>query len=140
MAKKTIRWRWGCAGAAVAGVGLLVAGCEWMNGVDYSDGNRVGVVVKLSRKGVFWKTWEGVVAVGGGDGQVFSALTHAFSVDRQARHGEDVEALERALDEAATRGTRVKIRYVEALFGWPWRGETDYFVQSVEPAEPETPR
>ena len=140
MSTKKIRWRWGCAGAAVAALGLLVGGCEWMNGVDYSDGNRVGVVVKLSRKGVLWKTWEGVVAVGGGDGQVFSALTHSFSVDRQARHGEDVEALQRALDEAATRGTRVKIRYVEALFSWPWRGETDYFVQSVEPADAERPR
>lgn len=38
----------------------IVGGC-----FDYSDGERVGTVVKFSRKGVFCKTWEGEMVLGG---------------------------------------------------------------------------
>lgn len=35
--------------------GCMVRGC----GQNYSDGERVGVVTKLSNKGLIWKSWEG---------------------------------------------------------------------------------
>lgn len=33
--------------------------------IDYSDGSRTGVVTKFSKKGIFWKTWEGEMNLGG---------------------------------------------------------------------------
>jgi hypothetical protein len=34
-------------------------------GENYSEGERTGVVTKLSKKGLFYKTWEGEMNVGG---------------------------------------------------------------------------
>jgi hypothetical protein len=34
-------------------------------GRGYSDGERVGTIYKFSRKGLFWKSWEGEMNLGG---------------------------------------------------------------------------
>jgi hypothetical protein len=45
---------------AIVFLPLVLSGC-----FDYSDGSRVGVVTKLSRKGLICKTWEGQMNLGG---------------------------------------------------------------------------
>jgi hypothetical protein len=49
---------------AVASIGIQC--CGGLN-IEYSEGSRSGVVQKLSRKGVIWKTWEGELNLGYND-------------------------------------------------------------------------
>jgi len=99
-------------------------------GIDYSDGERVGVVVKLSRQGWLWPSWEGEMALGGGDGSTFSAQTYAFSVERGSASEEPIRA---ALDDAMRTGQKVRVRYHQTAQPWPTRGATEYYVTAVEP-------
>ena len=55
---------------------IIVGGASYLIlNYSYSNGNRVGKLVKLSRKGFFPKTWEGTLDLGSGD-----RLTWDFSV------------------------------------------------------------
>lgn len=96
----------------------------------YSEGSRSGMVIKLSKRGVVFKTWEGqlnmqsfgaIDASGASLNEVFN-----FSVQK----GNDV--LYRELEEASLSGERVNLHYVERYARLPWRGETTYFVTRVE--------
>jgi len=94
----------------------------------YSDGTRVGSLVKLSRKGYIFKTYEGQLMVGGmSDGTgTFNSTTWDFSVDG------DNETVVNALNESQRTGQRVALHYEEKFFNLPWNGDTKYFVISVE--------
>lgn len=96
----------------------------------YSDGTRAGMVIKLSKRGVVFKTWEGQLNL-----QTFGAVTangnalnevFNFSVET----GED--SLYRVLEEASLSGERVNLHYVERYARLPWRGESTYFITHVE--------
>ena len=54
-------------------------------GITYSTGTRTGVVIKLSQKGVLFKTYEGELNLGGiseGDGTIMPTRLWNFSVDK----------------------------------------------------------
>lgn len=96
----------------------------------YSKGVRSGVVIKLSERGMMFKTWEGQInlqsfgavdAKGNGMNEVFS-----FSVIS----GND--SLLKELEAVSLSGERVNLHYVERYARLPWRGETVYFVHRVE--------
>lgn len=94
----------------------------------FSDGTRVGSLVKLSRRGYVFKTFEGQLQVGGmtdGTGS-FSSSTWDFSVD------DDNQPVVNLLNEAMKTGQRVSLHYEEKFFQLPWNGDTKYFVVSVE--------
>ncbi|MCU0341430.1 MAG: hypothetical protein MUE30_16245 [Spirosomaceae bacterium] len=94
----------------------------------YSDGTRVGSLVKLSRKGYIFKTYEGELLVGGmseGTGTL-NSTNWLFSVDG------DNESVVNALNESQRTGQRVALHYEEKFFQLPWNGDTQYFVTSVE--------
>lgn len=82
---------------------LGCAGC----GRGYSDGERVGVVVKFSHKGLIYKSWEGELNLGGtiasGNGVVPS--TWLFTVRD--------EKLLSKVQEALSSGKRVKCKYIQ---------------------------
>ena len=119
-----------CAGAigwgAYQGVG---------NNVEYSRGERTGMINKVSQKGLFWTTYEGQMALEGivSGNQAMGANVWDFSLDRQARNGEDTQEIVKNLREYMQNGTKVKVTYVEPLATWPWRSGTDYLIQAVEP-------
>ena len=94
----------------------------------YSDGTRVGSLVKLSRKGYVFKTYEGQLMVGGmSDGTgTFNSTTWDFSVD-----GDNKSVVE-ALETSQKTGQRVSLHYDEKFFQLPWNGDTKYFVTAVE--------
>jgi hypothetical protein len=94
----------------------------------YSDGTRVGSLVKLSRKGYIFKTHEGQLMVGGmSDGTgTFNSTTWDFSVD------DDNKSAIEALNLSQRTGQRVSVHYEEKFFHLPWNGDTKYFVVSVE--------
>ncbi len=75
---------------------------------------------------------EGIVSGGGNVG----ANVWDFSIDNQARHGENKEELATKLNEALESGQKVKVKYTQVIGGWPWRGSTGHYIQNVEPIEP----
>lgn len=87
-----------------------------------SDGERVGVVTKLSRKGVVVKTWEGEAIIGSSDVPGVGTVWQ-FTVD-DAGPLKDVE-------EAIASGKKVHLRYIEYLSSGVLNGDTNYRVTGV---------
>lgn len=87
-----------------------------------SDGKRVGVVTKFSHKGIFCKTWEGDLLLGG-QGTVTSSHWE-FSVDDK----NVAEEINGAMDKQEL----VELLYHQQLFVFPWKGDTKYFVTGVK--------
>lgn len=102
-----------------------------LNRVEYSEGVRDGVVVKLAEKGLVFGTYEGTLAPGGigsdANGNatgVMSAEPFQFSVNLP----DVVEQL-----KALKPGQRVRLHFSEKLLEWSPRGHTDTYVTKVEP-------
>ncbi len=91
----------------------------------YSNGERVGYVQKLSRKGWLCKTWEGELQMSNIPGS--APLLFQFSVRS--------DSIARAIE--ATNGRRVALTY-EQHVGVPSDcfGETEYFVTGVREVTP----
>ncbi|MGB5436976.1 MAG: 6-phosphogluconate dehydrogenase [Maribacter sp.] len=87
--------------------------------VPYSEGVRSGELIKISRKGVLTKTWEGEISQGISGAQIF-----AFSV-----LDTDKEAIEKLKEY---QGEYVKLEYMERYATFFWLGDTKYFVTKVE--------
>lgn len=95
---------------------------------NFSSGFRVGVPVKLSKKGVLVKTYEGQLNIGGltsGEQGVIPTQWD-FTVTRT---NEDVF---HGIESAMEQGVRAKLYYKEKYIKLPWRGDTKYFVYQVE--------
>ncbi|SNR15440.1 6-phosphogluconate dehydrogenase [Tenacibaculum jejuense] len=87
--------------------------------VPYSEGVRSGELIKFSRKGITFKTWEGEISQGISGAQIFS-----FSV-------EDKE--EKAIKNLQKyQGRYVKLTYKERFGKFFWLGDTKYFITKVE--------
>jgi hypothetical protein len=95
----------------------------------YDEGVRAGVVVRISKKGVFFKTYEGQLNM-----ETFGALkgntpfmqSFDFSVEK------DNETIIRELENVSLTGERVNLHYVKRYLKIPWRGNTKYFIREVE--------
>ncbi len=94
----------------------------------YSEGKRGGFIIRLSKKGYIFKTYEGELKMGGlyeGEGTL-NATQWDFSVS--ASNKEAIKNLQRAIDT----GHRVSLTYEQKFFVFPWNGDTKYFVTKVE--------
>ena len=94
----------------------------------YSDGVRSGVVVKISRKGYLFKTYEGqlnLMTFGAVRSQNMISESFEFSVS--SSHTDLINELE----QASLSGERVSLHYVERFAAFPWRGDTKYFVDKL---------
>ncbi len=87
--------------------------------VPYSEGVRSGELIKISRKGVVAKTWEGEISQGISGAQIF-----AFSV-----LDKDQEVIAKLKEY---QGEYVKLTYVERYTTFFWLGDTRYFITNVE--------
>jgi len=100
---------------------------------NFSTGSKAGVVQKLSRKGVVFKTWEGQLNLGGFNTDETSGgiapTIWSFSV-----LGKNQEVLD-DLENASLNGKRVKLYYNQKFVKFFWIGDTEYFVNKVEPFE-----
>jgi hypothetical protein len=87
--------------------------------VPYSEGTRSGELIKFSRKGVIFKTWEGEISQGISGAQIFqfSVLDKDKDVVKELQENE---------------GKYVKLTYVERYATFIFWGDTKYFVQNVE--------
>ncbi len=87
--------------------------------VPYSEGVRSGELIKISRKGVIAKTWEGEISQGISGAQIFS-----FSV-----LDKDQDIIEKLKEY---QGEYVKVSYTERYATFFWLGDTKYFITEVE--------
>ncbi|QQS31357.1 MAG: 6-phosphogluconate dehydrogenase [Sphingobacteriales bacterium] len=94
-----------------------------------SEGSRAGYLVKISKKGVVFKTYEGQLNLAGmGQGGVanmseenvwnFTAANETVFYELQKQEGK-----------------KVALHYKERYKVFPWQGETRYFVYRVETVE-----
>lgn len=104
-------------------VGVL--GYLWVCNWTYSEGSRAGYLVKVSRKGVVFKTYEGQLNLGNYQmpGQS-PALGNMW----------DFSVLKKDVYTALQQyeGKQIKVYYKQKYKNMPWQGDTDYFITKVE--------
>ena len=93
----------------------------------YSEGNRAGYLIKISKKGFVFKTIEGQLNLGGvgGDSEasiLMNTQLWNFSVADEAVY-EKLQEYE---------GKKVSLHYKQKIRSFSWQGDTDYFVDEVE--------
>lgn len=102
----------------------------------YEEGVMAGKVLRVTQKGVVFKTYEGKLNL-----ETFGALKGAspiaesfdFSVEKSQT---DVI---KQLEEVSLSGERVNLHFVKRFMRFFWRGDTKYFVIKVERLEAKTP-
>ena len=104
---------------------ILIAYFSFIYLVTYSEGYRAGALVKISKRGVFFKTWEGRLSQGISDEQQFD-----FSI--QSGDKEVIKKLKEL------QGKQVKLTYIERFGTFAWMGDTKYYVKEVEEVKNET--
>lgn len=97
----------------------------------YSDGAVAGTIIKLSKKGLFINTYEGILNQGMiMDNQAGSAVgaqsnLWPFSVKKDT-------SLIHQMENAMLTGKRVKLHYHQRYFKLFFVGDTEYIIQSIE--------
>lgn len=96
---------------AILSSALLLSACA----PNYSEGSRVGVVTKLSYKGLIWKSWEGSLNQGGTrteyDGEGNSSI-----VPNAIDFNVSDPAVLAQIKEAAANGRPVELFYTQWFF------------------------
>ena len=116
---------WGIGSLLLIGIGTIL----FYYYASYSEGVRAGTVIKLSKKGVVFKTWEGQLSLnsfGAVKSENQLSEVFEFSVEK----GQD--SLYKSLEEVSLSGERINLYYVERYGILPWRGSTKYFVERIE--------
>ena len=106
---------------------LVFVSYIYICGMSYSSGTRTGIVIKLSRKGYIFKTYEGELNLGGiseGDGTIMPTRIWKFSVNRNNDSIYDVIT--------KTEGKHVRLYYKEVIKNFFWQAETPYLIEKVE--------
>ena len=101
---------------------ILIASSAYYAFVYYSHfsvGFRAGELIKISHKGVLFKTWEGEISQGVSEAQRF-----VFSVEEK-----EVQVIEQL---KKLQGKQVNLTYIERYSTFPWLGDTKYFITEVE--------
>jgi hypothetical protein len=95
----------------------------------YEDGVIAGKILRISEKGVMFKTYEGKINL-----ETFGALKGtspiAESFDFSVEKGD--KDLIKELQTVALSGERVNLYFVKRYARFPWRGDTKYFATRVE--------
>lgn len=109
-------------GLILGAIGYLLY-CNW----EYSDGTRAGNLMKVSKKGYIFKTYEGQLDMGGIQGNMDGTMGSIWSFS--LKDDELYKELE------ALQGKKVMLRYKEINKAMPWQGDTNYFIYDVEVKE-----
>lgn len=105
----------------------------------FSEGSRSGRIVKFSKSGFFWKTYEGEMICDGmktkpmpNGGTASIANTWYFSIDAKSSYGEDKDKIIAAVQNGMDNGTPVKLKYWSPYVGFPCQGDSGYYVTEVD--------
>lgn len=109
-------------------IAILIIVFVFLNTANFSKGYRAGVPIKVSHKGVLFKTWEGQLNVGGLANSAEGAIpaTWEFSISGSSQQVRD------DIEQAIEGGKRVKLYYKEKYVTFFWKGDTKYFVYQVD--------
>ncbi len=84
----------------------------------FSEGIRSGELIKISNKGMVFKTWEGELSQGIAGAQIFK-FSILDSDDKIIAQMKDMQ------------GEYVKVTYIERYRTFPWWGDTSYYITEV---------
>ena len=89
-----------------------------------SEGNRTGLLFKISKKGIVFKTYEGQVHLGG-------------SIQMSPQSVWDFSAKDASIYQKLQQfeGKNVSLHYNELVNPFIWQGETKYIVDGVTPVQ-----
>ncbi len=122
-AKKILRW--------IIGIGLLVfiaITSFYYFGV-YEEGVMAGKVLRITEKGVMFKTYEGKLNLDTfGALKGASPIAESFDFSVESKESEVIQELEKV----ALSGERVNLHFIKRYKTFFWRGDTRYFVTKVE--------
>jgi hypothetical protein len=119
--------RWGIIIGVVVGLAIF-SFYYW--GV-YDEGVRAGIVLRISKKGMVFKTYEGQLNT-----QTFGSLKGVSPIMESFDFSvSDDEQVVRDLEAVSLSGERVNLHYVKRYTTFPWRGDTKYFITRVERLE-----
>ena len=116
----------------VIGLTLLfvaIAVFSFLYWATYEEGVMAGKVLRVSEKGMLFKTYEGKINL-----ETFGALKGtspiAESFDFSVYKSE--KELIKELQQVSLSGERVNLYFEKHYMTFPWRGDTKYFVTRVE--------
>jgi hypothetical protein len=98
----------------------------------YESGVMAGRVLRVTQKGVMFKTYEGKLSLesfGALKGTNPIAETFDFSVESSE------DSVIHALEQVSLSGERVNLHFIKRYKIFFWRGDTKYFVTKVERVE-----
>jgi len=107
---------------------ILVAGLViyyFIAGFTYSEGNRAGILIKFSKKGYVFKTFEGELNIGG-----LGNLPNTVQMNNIWEFSVTNPAVADSL--MTMEGEKVALHYHQVIKNFPWQGDTEYFVDHVE--------
>jgi hypothetical protein len=87
----------------------------------FSEGTRSGALVKISKKGWIFKTYEGELNLSGTGGMMTPTSVWTFSANEAAF--QQLQKLE---------GKNVSCHYLQKVQAFPWQGDTDYIVDEAK--------
>ena len=103
----------------VISLGIAYWVCTWT----FAEGTRSGYLIKISKKGVAFKTYEGELNLGGvnlSNGLEGNIWSFTMFDDELVKKMKDLE------------GDKVKLFYKERYKTLPWQGDTNYIVTDIE--------
>lgn len=104
---------------------VVLAGAYLYFNYTYSEGSRAGMLMKFSKKGYIFKTYEGDLNLGGINplpGNTIANNIWKFSV-KDDSIGELLKSKE---------GQMLRLHYKEKVKNFPWQGDTKFFVDGVD--------
>lgn len=122
-AKRILRWI-----IAIVAVILIAVTTFYYFGV-YEEGVMAGKVLRITEKGVMFKTYEGKLNLDTfGALKGASPIAESFDFSVESKETEVIKELE----QVALSGERVNLHFVKRYKVFFWRGDTRYFVNKVE--------
>ncbi len=95
----------------------------------YESGVMAGKVLRLSEKGLVFKTYEGKLNLDTfGALKGVSPIAESFDFSVEGNQQDVIKTLQ----DVALSGERVNLHFKKRYAQFPWRGETKYFVTEVE--------
>jgi hypothetical protein len=91
----------------------------------YSEGNRAGRLIKFSKQGFVFKTYEGEMNLGG--------VTNAANNSMMMNYMWDFSVTNQAVADSLLKleGKEISVHYKEKMARLPWRGDTKYLVDRI---------
>ena len=95
----------------------------------YENGLMAGKVLRISKKGFVFKTYEGKLNL-----ETFGALKGVSPIAESFDFSVEASEVEiiKELEDVSLSGERINLYFTKRYMVFPWRGETKYFATKLE--------